>query len=75
MHLLSTDLGHMLRDAGVDVTVLPVDVGQQLAEVTRVHLGRRRQFFHLALHLHPGDLLYRRLLLDDVDNLYLFHLH
>lgn len=73
MHLPSADLGHVFGDVGVDVTVLPVDICQQFAEITCVQLG---WLLHLLLLRHGEPLPHSRgLLLYDIDNLHFFNLN
>lgn len=59
----STDLGHMFRDAGVDVTVFPEDLGKELAKEARVEFGHR---FELEICLHFGHQLILRVDTDDL---------
>lgn len=43
------DLGHMFRDAGVDVAVFPVDFSEELAKEACIEFVRR---FELEIRLH-----------------------
>lgn len=73
---LPADPGHVVGDAGVDVAVLPVDLGQQLSKVPRVQLRGLRHLPQLRAQLHPGHPLRQwRRRLHDVHYLHLFDLH
>lgn len=67
----------MLGDAGVDVAVLAVDLGQQFSEVSGVHLRWLRSVPQLSPDMGPRDPIYdrRRFLLNDVHNLHFLHLN